>query len=139
MIHALWLEIRQPTLPPLAIAGTPPQPFTPDEPHGSDGRLQPVTTEPPLIGSVNAETKTPSAVVPVPVEAPASGDAADEEKVKPDSQATQFIRLIGLTSAEFFHTEAGDPYATVPVNGRVVTHVVDPTAPTLLWWASVLA
>ena len=60
--------------------------------------------------------------------APAGGDAAAEEKVKPDSQATQFIRVLGLTGAEFFHTEAGDLYATVPVNDHKETYPLNSPA-----------
>ncbi len=49
-------------------------------------------------------------------EKPVGGGAAREgNEHKRYSQATQIVRAVTLTRAEFFHTPAGDPYVTVPV------------------------
>src|SRR5712691_13305944 len=66
------------------------------------------------VGSPMAEKENPLCV----------DTARDGDERKPDSQATQIIRVVKLTKAELFHTPAGDPYLTVPVGDHVETYAL---------------
>ena len=53
-----------------------------------------------------------------------SAEGHEDKRVKPDSEATQIIRVVGLTEAEFFRTPTGDPYVTVPIADHSETYAL---------------